>query len=115
MPARCCFSSRSGESDRAPAASPPSASSSSMRSVRRLLDWRILLPLGAVILIGAGAGVYWYNSHRNAGLAMALTGGAPSRAPWLMTRYGCAGCHTIGGVPGADGQVGPPLKGLIER
>src|SRR3954469_11327669 len=46
---------------------------------------------------------------------MALTGGDPSRAPWLMTRYGCAGCHTIGGVPDADGQVGPPLKGLIER
>ena len=46
---------------------------------------------------------------------MALTGGDPSRAPWLMTHYGCAGCHTIGGIPGADGKVGPPLKGLIER
>jgi cytochrome c len=86
-----------------------------MRFVRRLLDWRVLLPLGAVILVGGGAGMCWYDSHQKAGLAAALTGGDPSRAPWLMTRYGCAGCHTIVGVPGADGKVGPPLKGLIER
>jgi cytochrome c len=86
-----------------------------MRFVKRLLDWRVLLPFGAVILVGCGAGVYWYEAHQKAGLAAALTGGDPSHAPWLMTQYGCAGCHTIGGIPGADGKVGPPLRGLIER
>ena len=27
-----------------------------------------------------------------------------------MIRYGCAGCHIISGVPGAEGQAGPPLR-----
>jgi cytochrome c2 len=26
-----------------------------------------------------------------------------------VTRYGCGSCHTIPGVPGADGRVGPSL------
>ena len=86
-----------------------------MRLAERLRDWRVLLPLGMVILAGGAVGVQWYETHKKAELAMALTGGDPSRAPWLMTRYGCAGCHTIGGIPGADGKVGPPLQGLIER
>jgi cytochrome c2 len=91
-----------------------------MRLVKRLLakwlrDWRVLLPLGAVLLAGGAVGVQSYGAHRKAQLAMALTGGDPSRAPWLITQYGCAGCHAIGGIPGADGKVGPPLKALIER
>jgi hypothetical protein len=80
-----------------------------MRLAERLLDWRVLLPLGVIILAGGAAGVHWYEAHQKAGLAATLTGGDPSRAPWLMTRYGCAGCHTIDGVPGAEGKVGPPL------
>jgi len=56
-----------------------------------------------------------HEARQKTELAMTLTGGDPSRAPSLMTRYGCAGCHTIEGIPGADGQVGPPLKQLIER
>ena len=32
-----------------------------------------------------------------------------------MRRYGCGGCHTIPGVPGADGKVGPSLAKLRER
>ena len=27
----------------------------------------------------------------------------------IFTRAGCAVCHTIPGIPGADGRVGPPL------
>ncbi len=86
-----------------------------MRLAERLLDWRVLVPLGAVILAGGAVGVHWYESRQKAELAATLTGGDASRAPWLMTRYGCAGCHTIKGVPGADGKVGPPLNELIER
>ena len=32
-----------------------------------------------------------------------------------MRRYGCAGCHTIPGIPGGDGQVGGSLAGLSHR
>ena len=39
-----------------------------------------------------------------------MTGGDPSRAPALIRRYGCAGCHTIPGIEGATATVGPPLE-----
>ena len=29
--------------------------------------------------------------------------------------YGCASCHTIPGIPGARGRVGPPLDGIGSR
>jgi cytochrome c len=32
-----------------------------------------------------------------------------------FTKYGCGSCHTISGVPGANGLVGPPLTGLGNR
>lgn len=48
-------------------------------------------------------------------IARALTAGDPTHAPDLLIRYGCAGCHTIPGVPGGDGKVGPSLASLRER
>jgi mono/diheme cytochrome c family protein len=48
-------------------------------------------------------------------VAAALTGGDPTHAPALFRRYGCSGCHTIPGIPGADGQTGPPLAGLSKH
>jgi cytochrome c2 len=41
--------------------------------------------------------------------AINATHGDPGRAPALMVRYGCSGCHQIPGVPGAAGGAGPPL------
>jgi cytochrome c2 len=84
-------------------------------TTERLLDWRVLVPLLGVILVGGAVAVEMHEAREKAALATTLTGGDPSRAPALMTRYGCAGCHAIDGIPGADGQVGPPLKQLIER
>lgn len=47
--------------------------------------------------------------------ARRLTGGDPARGPALMRAYGCVQCHTIPGVPGANGLVGPPLAGIANR
>ena len=47
--------------------------------------------------------------------AAALTGGDPSRGPDLMRKYGCQSCHSIPGVVGANGLVGPPLAGIASR
>ncbi len=72
----------------------------------------------AAILLLAGGGVAAREvmaARQRAAVARALTGGEPARGPALMRRYGCAGCHTIPGVPGADGQVGPDLAGLRQR
>jgi cytochrome c1 len=48
-------------------------------------------------------------------VATALADGQALRAPPIFRRYGCTGCHTIPGIPGADGQVGGPLAGLSKR
>jgi cytochrome c len=64
---------------------------------------------------GAASSIMWY-SHRQAdAIARALTNGEPSRAPEIIRLYGCGGCHTISGIPGADGLVGAPLTDLKRR
>jgi cytochrome c2 len=47
--------------------------------------------------------------------ATELTGGDPGNGPIAMRRYGCPSCHTIPGVPGAYGLVGPSLGGIASR
>jgi cytochrome c len=47
--------------------------------------------------------------------ARLLTQGEPRRGRDLLRPFGCAGCHTIPGVEGADGEVGPPLGGIARR
>jgi cytochrome c len=48
-------------------------------------------------------------------VAVALTSGDPALAPPIFRRYGCTGCHTIPGIPGADGKVGGSLERLQAR
>src|ERR1041384_6897168 len=71
----------------------------------------------AAILIAAAAiaGAVWQQQHQATRTAVAMTGGDPARAAELIRRYGCAGCHTIPGIPGGDGQVGGPLKDIRQR
>jgi cytochrome c len=48
--------------------------------------------------------------------AAKLTGGGNASAGKVEIRkYGCNSCHTISGVPGARGLVGPPLNGIRDR
>jgi cytochrome c2 len=72
-----------------------------------------------IALIGASAAFVAVNiardNHTQTALAKAITGGDPARAPEIFRRYGCSGCHTIPGIPGADGQTGAPLTGLSKR
>jgi putative membrane protein len=47
--------------------------------------------------------------------ATAMASGDPSRGRDALRTYGCATCHTIPGVRGAAGSVGPPLGQLARR
>jgi cytochrome c len=70
----------------------------------------------ALLVISAWLGTNaWRSQHQRAEVARVLTHGDMSRAPPLMRRYGCGGCHTIPGIPGADGQVGGSLKNIRKR
>jgi cytochrome c2 len=77
----------------------------------------VYLVLILLLLIGTGiyAG-YQVKFDQDARIrATALTMGDPDLGRRLSKRYGCAGCHNIPGVPGAQGMVGPSLQGFAAR
>jgi cytochrome c len=55
------------------------------------------------------------SSSKTQRIARTITGGEPDRAPVILRRYGCSGCHTIPGIAGADGQVGGSLAYIKHR
>jgi cytochrome c1 len=74
--------------------------------------------LSAVALVVASAWLgtnAWRSQYQRAQVARVLTHGDMSRAPPIMRQYGCGGCHTIPGIPGADGQVGGSLNDIRKR
>ena len=92
--------------------------------MRFTLSRRMALTIGMagllVVAAALAAGFVRSGRQQNERVARAMTGGDPSRAPALIRRYGCAGCHTMAGIPGGDGQVGrfalrSQLAGLHRR
>lgn len=77
----------------------------------------VFLSLAVVLVIGAGiyAGYEIKFAQEARARAVALTMGDPESGRDLTLRYGCAGCHTIPGAPGAQGKVGPTLQGFAAR
>jgi cytochrome c len=41
--------------------------------------------------------------------------GDPKQGAMLLSAHGCGGCHTIPGVSGGNGSIGPPLTGYARR
>jgi cytochrome c len=75
-----------------------------------------VLPVTAIcIASAAGFGLNWWSRLQSEKIARTITNGDPARATDIMRRYGCAGCHTIPGVPGGDGRVGGSLAELRQR
>ena len=84
------------------------------RRSRSRVTVAIFLLLGLAALaawLGYGMVRYRDFEHR----AIAITGGDPGQGREALRRYGCIGCHTIPGVRGAHGLVGPPLAGIARR
>ena len=72
--------------------------------MRRVLAALALVALAAAAaLAGCGAGT---------GHGPVVPNGDAARGKRLIVHFGCGGCHTIGGVPGADARVGPRLPGF---
>lgn len=44
-----------------------------------------------------------------------VAGGSAVRGASAVRQYGCGSCHTIPGIRGANGLVGPPLGGIASR
>ncbi len=93
----------------APRGGPPRA-----RMMRRMMAGAALV--AGLVLIACGAGYAALRDRQQArATAIALTGGNPDHAPYLMVRYGCAGCHLIPGCRQRRGRWGPSLKGVKDR
>lgn len=72
-----------------------------------------LLPLAALsllVLLGAcvAPGQEFAGAER-------IPAGDPLHGWQALQDYGCHSCHLIPGVPGGDGQVGPPLTAWASR
>ena len=55
------------------------------------------------------------DSHRARAAYVTTGGGNAAAGRDAIRKYGCYACHTIDGVAGAHGLVGPPLDGLATR
>ena len=44
-----------------------------------------------------------------------IAGGNVERGKTSLAGFGCGSCHTIDGITGAHGKVGPPLTGVASR
>lgn len=75
---------------------------------------RLMLRAGAVVLLLVAAGCN-RDAYDREHSSLRAAGGDPERGAQLITRYGCGGCHVIGGIPDAVGNVGPPLKDISKR
>lgn len=61
----------------------------------------VLAPAAALAVAGCGDDT-----------SAAFPGADPGRAQAVSDTYGCGSCHTIGGLSGAHGRVGPALDDL---
>ena len=63
-----------------------------------------------ILLAAAAAPVAACNAHDKEGPTSAVDRGAA-----IIASTGCGSCHSIPGIAGADGRVGPPLEHLAAR
>jgi cytochrome c len=80
-----------------------------------LIAWTAVAVAVPLILAGGFYGEKTKERHELEARAAALTGGDIVRGRQAFAHYGCGGCHSVGGVPGASGKVGPPLDGVGSR
>jgi cytochrome c len=69
------------------------------------MNLRWFWPAAAVVLLAAPSACSTLSPTPPA----EVPNGDPGRGAELISRYGCGSCHTVPGVKGADGLVGPPL------
>lgn len=76
---------------------------------------RISLKVFFVAVFLAAGGIAAGCSQESSVPPLQANQGDPARGATLIQQYGCGSCHTIPGIPGADGLVGPPLDHFARR
>jgi len=76
----------------------------------------IVLIIVIVCAVAIAIGASYDHQQSIEDYAAAQTGGGnPRTGRELISLYGCASCHTIPGIHGADAHVGPPLDHIAIR
>jgi cytochrome c len=76
-----------------------------------------IIGLGAVVvaLVTAAAVEIIREQREVRDKAIVLTGGIPDSGRDAIGHFGCGSCHTIPGITGAQGLVGPSLDRMANR
>ena len=77
---------------------------SSLWYYARLLGLLVIL----MVMVGFNFAVWGLHRHPSPP-AWHVPGAVPERGAMLLNNYGCGACHTVPGIPGAVGEVGPHL------
>lgn len=77
--------------------------------VRGVCGWMLLCGLPVIPALFSGC------SRERAEPVVMIAGASPERGRAAVREYGCVACHTIPGVRGANGVVGPPLNRIANR
>ena len=89
---------------------PPAAEEKPARpQTVRPLAWAGVLVLVIPFAIALAAIIVNSRNQLNTIAVEPVQGGNPGNARAEITAYGCGSCHTIEGIPGALGKVGPRL------
>ncbi|MGB7495007.1 MAG: c-type cytochrome [Candidatus Acidiferrum sp.] len=73
-----------------------------MGTLARLLTFVLVACIAAIVVMGV-------QDHREHISNRIVTGGNARRGKQLIVEKNCGSCHTIPGIYGAQGVVGPPL------
>src|SRR3954471_12552397 len=84
-----------------------------MRMFRDVARW-VAIGAAGLVLLAAGNAIDIRHRGRNHGVVRADRGD-PDLGRMKLREYGCGSCHTVRGVPGAAGRVGPRLDDLSGR
>lgn len=86
------------------------------RSIPASLWWLLAVLVVSIGAAATGGAVLYYQARTAAEThAQAITEGDVDRGKRAMSGYGCAACHVIPGIAGAEGQVGPDLTKVSQR
>jgi len=83
------------------------------RPAEALFALLLMAAAAFAVLFAAEAGNI--EQQRTIDAARALTGGDPARGQQEIAELGCGACHTISGIVGARGTVGPSLTGISSQ
>ena len=79
------------------------------------LYFKLLVLLAAILLMVGFNFAVWGRHRQPTPPALYFPGASPERGRELTEVYGCGACHTVPGVQGAVGRVGPPLDRMTEQ